>query len=165
MHHAKMPAGHLVDFKVVDNILDYWKTKTDLCGKHLHQCLIYARLLKLHMELDYLPPSLIVVIDKVTGCQFYPPLFEDYPQECKDKLKNHYNWFKKPPPTKPLSILNKDGRVFSKDRSGIIDPHLLLKELLNQKATVKDLLDVLGFECLELISGTDKSNPLDPLND
>ena len=146
----------IVDFKVVDYISDYWKTKTDLCGKHLHQCLIYARLLQLHMELDYLPPSLIVVIDKFTGFQFYPPLFEDYPQKCKDKLDEEYDWSKEPPPTKALSIrVNKDGRVFSKDKSGIIDPHLLLKDLLNHEATVKDLLDVLGFECLKLIPGTD----------
>ena len=46
----------IVDFKVVDNLLDYCKKKTDLCGKHLHQCLVYAKLLQLHMKLHYLPP-------------------------------------------------------------------------------------------------------------
>ena len=61
----------IVEFKVVDNLSDYWQKKTDLCEKHLHQCLAYAKLLNLLMELDYLPPSLIVVIHKVTGNQGY----------------------------------------------------------------------------------------------
>ena len=54
----------IVEFKVVDNLSDYWQSKTDLCGKHLHQSLVYAKLLQLHMNLPYLPPSLIVVIHK-----------------------------------------------------------------------------------------------------
>ena len=57
----------IVEFKVVDNLSDYWESKTDLCGKHLRQCLVYAKLLQLQMNLPYLPPSLIVVIHKVTG--------------------------------------------------------------------------------------------------
>ena len=44
----------IVEFKVVDNLLNYWKRKTDLCGKHLHQCLVYAKLLQLQMNLHYL---------------------------------------------------------------------------------------------------------------
>ena len=50
----------IVEFKVVDNLSDYWQSKTDLYGKHLHQCLVYAKLLQLHMNLHYLPPILIV---------------------------------------------------------------------------------------------------------
>ena len=66
----------IVDFKVVDDLLDYCEKKTDLCGKHLHQCLVYAKLLQLHMKLDYLPPCLIVVIHKVTGKEGYFALFK-----------------------------------------------------------------------------------------
>ena len=95
----------IVDFKVVDNLLDYWQSKTDLCGKHLHQCLAYAKLLQLHMGLDYLPPSLIVVINKFTGIDGYFPLFQDYPDECKEKL-DEYDWFTKQPPKRPLTLTN-----------------------------------------------------------
>ena len=97
----------IVDFKVVDNLLDYWEKKTDLCGKHLHQCLVYAKLLQLHMGFRYLPRSLIVVIDKVTGMKGYFPLFEDYPKECAKKL-DEYEWFKEQPKKRPLKIYNPE---------------------------------------------------------
>ena len=97
----------IVEFKVADNLSDYWKRKTDLCGKHLHQCLVYAKLLQLHMKLPYLPPSLIVIIHKVTGKEGYFALFEDYPQECKDKL-DEYEWFTKQPSKRPLKIADRD---------------------------------------------------------
>ena len=97
----------MVDFKVVDNLLDYWQKKTDLCGKHLHQCLVNAKLLQLHISLDYLPPILIVAIDRFTGMRAYCPLFEDYPEECYKKL-DEYEWFTKQPSKRPLKIYNPE---------------------------------------------------------
>ena len=105
----------IVDFKVVDNLLDYWEKKTDLCGKHLHQCLVYAKLLKLQMGLPHLPPSLIVVIQKVTGKDGYFALFKDYPKESYKKL-DEYEWFTKQPPKRPLMIYNQIGRASCRER-------------------------------------------------
>ena len=141
----------IVDFKVVDNLLDYWRKKTDLCGKHLHQCLVYAKLLKLHMGLGYLPPSLIVAIDRFTGMGAYFPLFEDYPKECYKKL-DEYEWFTKQPPKRPLMIYNPEKLLnpcyikFSP-----ILQNTRLQELFRSNATVKDLLDLLGYDDIEIV--------------
>ena len=139
----------IVEFKVVDNLSDYWKRKTDLCGKHLHQCLVYAKLLQLHMNLPYLPPSLIVVIHKVTGKEGYFALFEGYPQECKDKL-DEYEWFTKQPWKRPLRIVNTDNLLHENFRhgEGVVDPHTKLSHILGEDATVKDLLGSLGYDSL-----------------
>ena len=144
----------IVEFKVVDNLSDYWQKKTDLCGKHLHQCLVYAKLLQLHMKLPYLPPSLIVVIHKVTGKEAYFALFEDYPQECKDKL-DEYEWFTEQPSKRPLKIANTDKLLHEKFRHvgdvvHVPDPQTKLSNIFGEDATVKDLLDSLGYDSLEI---------------
>ena len=147
----------IVEFKVVDNLSNYWKRKTDLCGKHLHQCLVYANLLQLHMKLPYLPPSLIVIIHKVTGKEGYFALFEDYPQECKDKL-DEYEWFTKQPSKRPLKIANTDKLLHEKFRymAYVVhqvhapDPQTKLSNIFGKDATVKDLLDSLGYDSLEV---------------
>ena len=141
----------IVEFKVVDNLSDYWKRKTDLCGKHLHQCLVYAKLLQLHMKLPYLPPSLIVVIHKVTGKEGYFALFEDYPQECKDKL-DEYEWFTEQPSKRPLKIANTDKLLQEsyENQVGLFRPDARLTDIFAMNATVKDLLDFLGYDSLEI---------------
>ena len=144
----------IVDFKVVDNLSDYWKRKTDLCGKHLHQCLAYAKLLQLHMKLPYLPPSLIVVIHKVTGREGYFALFKDYPQECYEKL-DEYEWFTEQPSKRPLKIANTDKLLHEKfrymgDVVHVPDPQTKLSKIFGEDATVKDLLDSLGHDSLEI---------------
>ena len=142
----------IVEFKVVDNLSDYWQRKTDLCGKHLHQCLVYAKLLQLHMNLPYLPPSLIVVIHKVTGKEGYFALFEDYPQECKDKL-DEYEWFTKQPSKRPLKIADRDkllDNLYQYRGPCVVLPHTRLSEIFAMNATVKDLLDSLGYDSLEI---------------
>ena len=141
----------IVDFKVVDNLLDYWQKKTDLCGKHLHQCLVYAKLLQLHMKLPYLPPSLIVVIHKVTGKEGYFALFEDYPQECYEKL-DEYEWFTEQPSKGSLRIVNTDKLLqgMYKNRAGVFPPDTRLTDIIAPNATVKDLLDSLGYDFLEI---------------
>ena len=143
----------IVEFKVVDNLSDYWKKKTDLCGKHLHQCLVYAKLLQLHMKVDYLPPSLIVVIHKVTGNEGYFVLFEDYPKECYEKLAE-YEWFAEQPSERPLKIANTDKLLNEKFRYvrdvHAPDPQTKLSDIFGEDATVKDLLDSLGYDSLEI---------------
>ena len=141
----------IVEFKVVDNLSDYWQKKTDLCGKHLHQCLVYAKLLQLYMNLHYYPPSLIVVIHKVTGKDGYFALFEDYPQECKDEL-DEYEWFTKRPSKRPLKIVNTDElmRKNFNGHEGILPANENLSKIFAPNATVKDLLDALGCDSLEI---------------
>lgn len=141
----------IVEFKVVDNLSDYWQKKTDLCGKHLHQCLVYAKLLQLHMKLPYLPPSLIVVIHKVTGKEGYFALFEDYPQECYEKL-DEYEWFTEQPSKRPLRIVNTDKLLqeMYENRVGVFPPDTRLTDIFAMNATVKDLLDSLGYDSLEI---------------
>ena len=143
----------IVDFKVVDNLSDYWQKKTDLCGKHLHQCLVYAKLLQLHMKLPYLPPSLIVVIHKVTGKEGYFALLEDYPQECYEKL-DEYEWFTEQPSKRPLKIASTDKLLHEKFRYvrdvHVPDPQAKLSDIFGKDATVKDLLDSLGHDSLEI---------------
>ena len=137
----------VVDFKVVDYLLDYCKKKTDLCGKHLHQCLVYAKLLQLHLDLDYLPPCLIVAIDRFTGKEGYFPLFEDYPRECYKKL-DEYEWFTEQPPKHPLKIYNPEKLL---NQIYPIVPDTPLQQLFSSNATVKDLLDLLGYDDIEIV--------------
>ena len=155
-YSCKLEKYVIVEFKVVDNLSDYWKRKTDLCGKHLHQCLVYAKLLQLHMNLHYLPPSLIVVIHKVTGKEGYFALFEDYPQECKDKL-DEYEWFIEQPSKRPdpLKIANTDKLLHENFRlmcrDVVVPPaQTKLSDIFGEDATVKDLLDSLGHDSLEI---------------
>ena len=144
----------IVEFKVVDNLSDYWEKKTDLCGKHLHQCLVYAKLLKLHMKLPYLPPSLIVVIHKVTGKEGYFVLFENYPKECYEKL-DEFEWFTEQPPKRPLKIANTDKLLHENFRYMCRDVVVApaptkLSDIFGEDATLKDLLDSLGYDSLEI---------------
>ena len=142
----------IVEFKVVDNLSDYWQRKTDLCGKHLHQCLVYAKLLQAHMNLHYYPPSLIVVIHKVTGKDGYFALFENYPTECYDKL-HEYEWFTKQPSKRPLRIADSDkllNTLYQNRGAAVVSPHKRLLEIFEANATVKDLLDSLGYDSLEI---------------
>ena len=142
----------IVDFKEVENLLEYWRKKTDLCGKHLHQCLVYAKLLQLHMELDYLPPILIVAIDSFTGMDGYFPLFEDYPEQCYKKL-DEYEWFVNPPQKRPLKICKPEKLLSPVFRDGFtaISPNTSLKALFNADATVENLLDLLGYDSIEIV--------------
>ena len=128
-----------------------WKKKTDLCGKHLHQSLVYAKLLQLHMNLHYYPSSLIVVIHKVTGKEGYFALFEDYPKECYEKLAE-YEWFTKQPSKLPLKIVNTDKLLKEsyENQVGFFPLDARLTDIFAMNATVKDLLDSLGYDSLEI---------------
>ena len=77
----------MVDWKVLD-ILNSWEKNKNAFGKYHHQCLIYARLLQLHMDLDYLPHILIIPISSITGKDVYLALLWDYPEECKQAIES-----------------------------------------------------------------------------
>lgn len=145
----------IVDWKVCD-ILMFWKKNVNAYGKFLHQCLIYARLLQLHLKLNYLPHILIVPISGITGQDIHPGLFCDFPKECKEMI-NSFEWSTtppKPPATKkisakwPLFKPNLEAKKVDKDK--------LLTEIFKEGAKVSDLLEMLGWPSLELT--TDEIN-------
>ena len=157
-YSRKLKKYVVVELKVVNNLSYYWEKKYDLCGKHLHQCLVYAKLLQLHMKLPYLPPSLIVVIHQATGKEVYFPLFKDYPDECKERL-NEYEWFKTPRvKRRPLKIETtrlESKKLLCDQMNGVtgvsINLQEPLREIFKETATVKDLLKALGYDSLELV--------------
>lgn len=81
----------IVDWKVLGDIATFWLKNPDAYGRYLHQCLVYARLLQLHMELKSLPYILIVPISAVTGKDFHPALFYNYPEECTEFIES-FEW-------------------------------------------------------------------------
>ena len=158
-YSRKLEKYVVADLKVVNHLSDYWQSKTDLCGKHLHQCLVYAKLLQLHMKLDYLPPSLIVVVHRATGKEGYFLLFKDYPDECKERL-NDYERFKTPKVKRhPLKIspnahLETDNLFrdhIKRLRAASLKPETPLRKIFKETATVEDLLKALGYDSLQLV--------------
>ena len=139
----------IVEFKVIDlSICE----KPQYYSKFLHQCLVYAQLLKLVMNLHYLPEILLVAIDKEGTGRFKPKFFKDYPAECKDKL-NHFKWSKDPPidESSKLKLTEGDGTLFSQGMDdGPVDEKRKLTEIFHEDATVKDLLNALKFTELEI---------------
>ena len=132
----------IVDWKVLD-ILDFWEKNKDAFGKYLHQCLIYARLLQLHVKLDYLPQILIVPISSITGEDIHPALFNDYPDDCKEAIES-FKWsVELPKPTMKVR-----GGPFRKQ--GRVDRSLPLRDILVTDASAGELLDALGLASLEL---------------
>lgn len=105
----------IVDWKVVE-LQGYWDKNKDAFGTHLHQCLVYARLLQCHMKLDYLPYILIVPIDGFTGRDVYPGLFKDYPEECKHEMES-FKWSVEKPDTSLMINLKEYGNIFKAQSS------------------------------------------------
>ena len=136
----------IVDWKVLD-ILDFWERNKDAYGKYLHQCLIYARLLQLHMKLNYLPHILIVPISSITGKDIHPALFWSYPKECKEAIKGLKWSVTLPEPTMKV----RGGRPFHPNVRGRVDRNLALSRFVMGFATVGELLDSLGLPQLEII--------------
>ena len=133
----------IVDWKVLD-ILEFWEKNKDAFGKYLHQCLIYARLFRLHMQLDYLPQILIVPISSITGKDTYPALFKDYPDDCKEAIES-FKWSVELP---KLTMKVRGGRPFRTE--GRVDRKSPLGDILVTGAEVGELLDALGLTSLEL---------------
>ena len=113
------------------------------------------------MDLDYLPPSLIVVIDRVTGHQGFFSLFAEYPEERRDKL-DEYDWFIQQPPKPPPKMaksnkLLRAGKVYRlRDRA--VPFNIELDRLIKETATVRDLLKALhlDYDALEIVTHLDE---------
>ena len=136
----------IVDWKVLD-ILEFWKKNKDAYGKYLHQCLVYARLLQLHLKLDYLPHILIVPISGVTGQDFHPMLFCDYPEKCKEKIES-FEWSTTLP--EPAQKISGRWPLFNDLPVGKVDKNMPLKKLFNMDAKVSNLLEEFGWHSLEV---------------
>lgn len=135
------------DFKYV--IVD-WKTKRSTSNTfwergdqpsvpyrdHLTQCLVYARLLKMHFRLDYWPPILIVPFN-LNGVYMHPRLFTDYPVESKRAIEK-YQWSTNPP-------LRFNNRSALKDtvEEGLLPGDMKLTDVFKEDATVDDLCKAL----------------------
>ena len=130
----------IVDWKS-QSYLDFWESsgfKSLPYKRHLHQCLVYARLLKMHMDLDYWPPILLVPFDS-KGERVHPRLFKDYPDECKEAIEK-YEWSTNQPlRAKKDSPLIKDENV----KEGFLPGDMTLKDAFKEGATVNDLCKAL----------------------
>lgn len=147
----------IVDWKVVD-ILDFWDKNIDAYGKYLHQCLVYARLLQLHLELHYLPHILIVPISGITGKEIHPERFYDFPEKCKEKI-NSFEWSTTmpKPAQKPAKKISGKWPLFKPNlQAQKVDNDTLLKKIFKEDAKVSDLLEAVGWSSLELT--TDEIN-------
>ena len=130
------------------DLLKFWK-KSTTHGWYLHQSLVYARLLQLHMELDYLPPILLVPISNNDGRTIHPGLFYDYPDECKEAINVHC-WSTTLP--EPLRKIQRQW-PFNADKleAGLVDPEMLLTEFFADGAKVKDLLKAFEWNSLQAV--------------
>lgn len=130
------------------DILEFWTKNPDAYGKYLHQCLVYARLLQLHLELDYLPHILIVPIHGITGQDIHPGLFYDYPKKCKEVMEG-FEW--STTLTKPPQIIDGKRRPFNNVKKGNVDENMPLRDFFAKDAKVKDLLEAFGWNSFEVI--------------
>lgn len=153
----------VVDWKTTRDLPNFWESK-DTFGPNLHQGLLYAKLLQVHLGLDYLPSVLIVPISSDNGKDYQLGHFVDYPDECKTSINDDFSWHNKFPESLPHKIYGK-ASLFNEDVLSKFSPHgsstvllkrdTLLNEILRESATVGDLLEALGFNesSLTIISG------------
>jgi len=137
----------IVDWKVLSETVAFWKKNKDAYGKFLHQCLVYVRLLQLHLALDYLPHILIVPINSFSGHQAHPALFYDYPEKCKEMLEG-FEWSTKLP--EPAQKISGKKPLFNDLSVGKVDENTLLTKLFSEDAKVSDLLEEFGWHSLEV---------------
>ncbi|CAB4017416.1 Hypothetical predicted protein, partial [Paramuricea clavata] len=132
----------IIDWKVVD-LPEFWN---NAYGKYLHQCLVYAWLLKLHLGLEKLPYILIVPIHSVTEKDIDPGLFYDFPKECKDKLEEQYKWSTNLDGSKQEVIMSLPSTLINNNIAvkNFIDKKITLGSLFKPDCTLKQLLDALG---------------------
>ena len=141
----------IVDWKVVD-LLNYWEKNKYAFGKHLHQCLVYARLLQLHLKLEYLPSILIVAISNNNGKDIHPGFFRDYPRECKSLLDEQLVWSIEQP--KPLRNIYSKFPFNPTLKEGVVPEKMPLTELFAKGAKVNDLLKAFDLNGLKVIKET-----------
>ncbi|XP_015776098.1 PREDICTED: uncharacterized protein LOC107354171 [Acropora digitifera] len=103
---------------------------------HLTQCLVYARLLKMHLSLNYWPPILIVLFNSDKK-YMHPRLFTDYPKESKRAIKK-YQWS----PNPPLRF-KKGSPLRDTMPEGLLRGDMKLRDAFDRNATVDDLCKAL----------------------
>ena len=130
----------IVDWKATD-LLNFWKGNKVAYGDYLHQCLVYARLLQLHLGLEKLPFILIVPISNTTGKDIHPALFRDFPDECKKKIEE-YKWSKN-----STLIVDVDKRFLKQTYTerGVVSCECVVNNLFTEDITVRQLLEALRF--------------------
>lgn len=151
----------IIDWKVKKSLLGFW-TDAETFGMHLHQGLSYAKLLQLHLELDYLPSFLLVPISGDNGRDVHPGLFFDYPDECKEKINNQFLWAIEPLAADAIqqmyaeeSLLQhdvlKELKKLNFDRSSsTFGAEKPLKDVFDENATVGDLLKAMNSDAKSL---------------
>jgi len=137
----------IVDWKALKETVEFWNKNTDAYGKFLHQCLVYARLLQLHLELAYLPHILIIPINSFSGDQANPALFYGYPEKCKEMLES-FVWSAKLP--EPAQKIKGKQPLLNDITARKVDENTLLTELFSKEAKVSDLLEEFGWHALEV---------------
>lgn len=142
----------IVDWKVLGDIATFWQKSPDAYGRYLHQCLVYARLLQLHMDLNYLPHILIVPIHNVNGKDFHPALFSGYPKECTDCIED-FEWsvtF----PEQSRAVKISPEKPFNKEKlkkGKEVDKKMLLADFFSKGATVGDLMKIFEWPSLQVV--------------
>lgn len=142
----------IVDWRVVE-LLNYWAKDKYAFGKHLHQCLVYARLLQLHLKLEYLPSILIVPISNNNGKDIQAGFFWGYPEDCTSAMEQ-FSWsLEQPkPPQKIYAKWPFNPEKLKEDV--VVDEKMLLKDLFADGAKVKDLLQAFDFNALKVVKET-----------
>ncbi|CAB4036549.1 Hypothetical predicted protein [Paramuricea clavata] len=137
----------IIDWKVSDKP-QFWGNSY---GPYLHQCLVYAKLLMLHLGLKKLPYILIVQIHGNDFQNITPGLFFDIPNECKTKL-NQYKWLYdlKNMPEKTLYLPKKLINKTTVKKDSTVHMERKLKDIFNNDGKIKDLLDALDFKKLKV---------------
>lgn len=134
----------IVEWKVLD-ILNYWTKEAEMSyGAHFHQCLIYAMLLQMQLQLSYRPKVLIVPIHSLTGNQIHPGLFSDIPKQTKAILSS-YTWSVETPRVEPRIRSPKKSVFKIGVPVGAVSPNTALKDLFWPEATVADLLKEIHY--------------------
>ena len=117
------------------------------------------------MDLDYLSPSLIVVLIASPGDKDLSRFLKiTQRSEIKDKL-DEYDWFKGQPQKLPLKIVKND-KVFDENIVvGVVSSDKKLKWVFKEKATVWDLLEALHLNCdaLKIVTHLDEWNSTEML--
>jgi hypothetical protein len=145
----------IIEWKEVKQ-LQFWTKHADAYGKFLHQCLVYARLLKLHLELPKLPYILLVPIsnDFRSEEDIRPGLFDGIPEQCTKQLAK-FEWVTSLDEYKPEVVMNLPSTLIDDDidHNGFVDTQTPLYELFkkDRTITVKNLLDALGFAKLKVV--------------
>lgn len=136
----------VVEYKLSNDVETFWRS-AETYGYFLHQCLVYARLLQLHMNLADLPRILLVPISNRNGRDILPGLFHKYREECKAALEK-YCW-SKVLPTPPQKI-RAQWPFRSNLAVGCVEEEMSLNDLFDENATVKDLTEAFAMNSLEV---------------